>query len=187
MDVLDAGVFVSKWEAAVPRHAKLVLWGPLQAREMGLDGWDVQDGGETGFVVHNPGTRLTMGHATSTLIFVRRLEKAFLTIYLGGYPADAPVEQRRLDMQKAVGACEMFLSRLSKQTVRFDLKGDLTLVDNVHDAVVRDVQVLRGRTDPQAIGKMDGRTPPPSAGALIDGEPQARRVTDRGGSEVWEI
>lgn len=135
MDVLDAGVYVSKWEASVPRHTKMVLWGPLQAREMGLEGWDVQDGGETGFVLHNAGVHLTMGRATSTLIFVRRLEKAFLTIYFGGYPADAGEGQRRLDMQKVVGACQIFLGRLAKQPVAFELKAELALVDNVNDAV----------------------------------------------------
>ena len=34
MDVMDAGVYVSKWEARVPKHAKVTLWGPLQAKEM---------------------------------------------------------------------------------------------------------------------------------------------------------
>src|SRR5690349_2051805 len=92
MDVLDAGVYVTKWEARVPKSARMTLWGPLQAKEMGFEGWEVQDGGETGFVLHNPGVALTMGRATSTLIFVRRLERAYLTIYFGGYPTDAPEE-----------------------------------------------------------------------------------------------
>lgn len=130
MDILDAGVFVSKWEARVPRHAKMTLWGPLQAKEMGFEGWEVQDGGETGFVLHNAGVALTMGRATSTLIFVRRLEKAFLTIYFGGYPTDAPSEQRKLDMRKVVSSCELFLARLAKEQVSFASKGELTLVDN---------------------------------------------------------
>ncbi len=130
MDVMDAGVYVGKWEAAVPKHTKMTLWGPLQAKEMGLDGWEVQDGGETGFVMHNPGVRLTMGKATSTLIFVRRLERAFLTVYFGGYPTDAPGPQRKLDMQKVVGACEMFLAKLAKDKVRFEFQGEVALVDN---------------------------------------------------------
>ncbi len=134
MDVLDAGVFVSRFEAPVPKGLRTVLWGPLQARELGLDGWEVQDGGETGYVFHNPGVALTMGKATSTLIVVRRLARAFLTIYMGGYPADAPVSQRRMDVQKVVSACELFLSRLAKQTIRFELTGEWTLVDNLAPA-----------------------------------------------------
>jgi hypothetical protein len=134
MDVLDAGVYVSKWEARVPKHTKVTLWGPLQAKEMGLEGWEFQDGGETGFVSHNAGVALTMGRATSTLIFVRRMERAFLTIYFGGYPADVPAGQRKLDMQKAVKACEIFLTRLAKEPVKFEFMGELTLVDNVNDA-----------------------------------------------------
>lgn len=130
MDVMDAGVYVGKWEAAVPKHTKMTLWGPLQAKEMGLEGWDVQDGGETGFVMHNAGVKLTMGRATSTLIFVRRLERAFLTVYFGGYPTDAPGPQRKLDMQKVVGACEMFLAKLAKDKVRFEFQGEIALVDN---------------------------------------------------------
>lgn len=130
MDVLDAGVYVGKWEAAVPKHAKVTLWGPLAAKEMGLDGWEVQDGGETGFVMHNPGVKLTMGRATSTLIFARRLERAFLTVYFGGYPADAPAGQRKLDMQKVVAAAEVFLARIAKQPVKLEFQGELCLVDN---------------------------------------------------------
>src|SRR5688572_427666 len=136
MDVMDAGVFAGKWEARVPKTAKMTLWGPLQAKEMGLEGWEVQDGGETGFVLHNAGIHLTMGRATSTLIFVRRLERAFLTVYFGGYPTDAPAGQRRLDMQKVVQSCEVFLTRLAKEPVRFELQAELTLVDNVNDATV---------------------------------------------------
>jgi hypothetical protein len=136
MDVLDAGVYVSKWEARVPRTTRMHLWGPLQAKELGLEGWEVQDGGETGFVLHSAGVHAAMGRATSTLIFVRRLEKAFLTVYLGGYPTDAPAGQRRLDMQKAVSACEIFLGRLAKEPVQFQLMGELALVDNSEGAKV---------------------------------------------------
>lgn len=151
MDVMDAGVYVGKWEADVPKHTKMRMWGPLQAKEMGLDGdWEVQDGGETGFVMHNPGVKLTMGRATSTLIFVRRLERAFLTVYFGGYPTDAPGPQRKLDMQKVVGACEIFLSRLSKEKVKFDFQGELALVDNANNAPTGR---MRGKGDePKALG-----------------------------------
>lgn len=150
MDVLDAGVYVSKWDAVVPKHTKTTLWGPLAAKEMGLDGWEVQDGGETGFVMHNPGVKLTMGRATSTLIFVRRLERAFLTIYFGGYPTDAPGPQRKLDMQKVVGACEIFLSRLAKEKVKFDFQGELTLVDNANDPPAK--RVKGASVEPKALG-----------------------------------
>src|SRR5688500_14989340 len=157
MDVLDAGVFVSAWQARVPRHTKMALWGPLQARELGLDGWEVQDGGETGFVIHNPGVHLTMGRATSTLIFVRRLEKAFLTVYLGGYPTDAPAAQRRMDVQKSVSACEMFLGRLAREPVQFQLQSDLALVDNSEGAKVVDA----ASSSPRRLGggaKSSGKT-----------------------------
>lgn len=163
MDVMDAGVYVSKWEAAVPKHTKMTLWGPLQAKEMGLDGWEVQDGGETGFVMHNPGVRLTMGRATSTLIFVRRLERAFLTVYFGGYPTDAPGPQRKLDMQKVVGACEIFLAKLAKDKVRFEFQGEIALVDNSDDATA-----VRGgaRAPSKAIG--GGKLS--KSGAIIDAD-----------------
>jgi hypothetical protein len=150
MDVMDAGVYVSKWEAGAPKHTKVTLWGPLAAKEMGLDGWEVQDGGETGFVMHNPGVKLTMGRATSTLIFVRRLQRAYLTIYFGGYPADAPAGQRKLDMQKVVAAAELFLTRIAKEPVKFEFQGELALVDNANDAAT---PRARGPTaQPKALG-----------------------------------
>lgn len=134
MDVLDAGVYVAKWEAAIPTEVRTVLWGPLQAKEMGFDGWECQDGGETGFIYHNPHVKLAAGFGTSTLIMVNRLKKAFLTVYFGGYPANVKEEQRRLDAKKMVTAAEMFLSRLAKDTVQFQFQGEVALVDNVNDA-----------------------------------------------------
>ncbi|MEA3190538.1 MAG: hypothetical protein QOD77_1120 [Thermoplasmata archaeon] len=171
MDVLDAGVWVAKWEARVPKNARMTMWGPLQAREMGFEGWEVQDGGETGFVLHNAGTHLTMGRATSTLIFVRRLEKAFLTVYFGGYPADAPAEQRHLDQKKAVSACEMFLGRLAKEPVRFTLMGEIALVDNVNDHAVE------AKAAPKTIGT--GRMKGGGGGVDLVGAPKK--------SETWEV
>lgn len=135
MDVLDAGVFVGKWEARVPKGVRPVLWGPLQAKEMGFEGWEWQDGGETGFIAHNPHVKLPAGYATSTLIIVSRLQKAFLTIYFGGYPADVPLEQRKLDAQKIVSACELFLTRLARERVTFGFQGEISLVDNINDAL----------------------------------------------------
>ena len=169
MDVMDAGVYVGKWEAAVPKHTKMTLWGPLQAKEMGLDGWEVQDGGETGFVMHNPGVRLTMGKATSTLIFVRRLERAFLTIYFGGYPTDAPGPQRKLDMQKVTGACEMFLAKLAKEKVRFEFQGEIALVDNSTDATA--LKAGRSAATTKALG--GGRLS--KSGDIIDADDELAR------------
>jgi hypothetical protein len=197
MDVMDAGVYVSKWEAPVPKHAKMTLWGPLQAREMGLDGWEVQDGGETGFVTHNAGLHLTMGRATSTLIFVRRLERAYLTIYFGGYPSDAPQGQRKLDMQGVVSACELFLARLAKQPVQFEFKGEMTLVDNRPDARVLDAQPAGrlpggGRKGAlidadDEIARKAGYVPAAGAkGRVIDGDAKATKVAGKKG-DIWEV
>ena len=152
MDVMDAGVFVSKWEAKAPKHTKVTLWGPLAAKEMGLDGWDVQDGGETGFVMHNPAVKLTMGRATSTLIFVRRLERAFLTVYFGGYPADAPAGQRKLDMQKVITQAELFLTRIAKEPVKFEFQGELALVDNTEAPVPKKGKAVAVAAEPKALG-----------------------------------
>ena len=204
MDVLDAGVYVSKWEARVPRSARSVMWGPLQAKEMGLDGWELQDGGETGFVFHNAGVRLTMGRATSTLIFVRRLERAFVTVYFGGYPADAPAAQRRLDVQKVIQACEMFLTRLAKEPVRFELQGEVTLVDNVNDASLPTAATAaaRARTavpaaavEPEHVPGAPSWVRVPKAGGPVtaakvidaDEEAKARRVPTEGKGELWEV
>ncbi len=131
MDVLDAGVYVAKWEAEIPTEVRTVLWGPLQAKEMGFDGWECQDGGETGFVYHHPHVKLAAGYGTSTLIMVNRLKRAFLTVYFGGYPANVKPEQRALDARKVVTAAEMFLGRLAKGPVSFVFQGETALVDNL--------------------------------------------------------
>ncbi len=151
MDVLDAGVYVAKWEADVPKM-QTVLWGPLQAKEMGFEGWEWQDGGETGFIAHNAHIRLPAGFATSTLIVQNRRRKAFLTIYFGGYPADAPEAQRRTDQQKVVAAVEGFLMRLAKQPVTLVFQGEMALVDEANDAVVA------GETVQEAPAQVPERT-----------------------------
>jgi hypothetical protein len=133
MDVYDAGVYAYRYEADAPRGLKVVLWGPLQAKELGFDGWNYQDGGETGFVYHSDVRAVKLGRATATLTFVRRLGRAFLTLYLAGYPSDAPGSQRRLDVQSIVTEAELFLTRLAKQPVRFHQTGAHALVDR-HDA-----------------------------------------------------
>jgi hypothetical protein len=135
MDVLDAGVYVAKWEAEVP-PLQTVIWGPIQAKELGFDGWEWQDGGETGFVAHNPQIRLPAGFATSTLIVQNRLKRAFLTVYFGGYPANLPEAQRRTDQQKVVSAVETFITRLARKPVRLVFQGEMSLVDSVNDATI---------------------------------------------------
>jgi hypothetical protein len=153
MDVLDAGVFVAKWEADVP-PLQTVLWGPLAAKEMGFTGWEWQDGGETGFVAHNPHIKLPAGFATSTLIVQNRKKKAYLTVYFGGYPANVPEAQRRTDQQKVVSGVEGFLTRLAKQPVALRFMGEVALVDNVNDAVVEgrlEAPALPPRRTPQAV------------------------------------
>lgn len=207
MDVMDAGVYVSKWEAPVGKHAKMTLWGPLQAKEMGLDGWEIQDGGETGFVMHNPGVKLTMGRATSTLIFVRRLERAFLTVYFGGYPADAPAGQRKLDQQKVVAPCEMFLGRLTKEKVRFEFQGELSLVDNVNDAMARKPSGKSAETKALGGGKLTksgdiidaddelakkagyvtSMKEKPKSKDVIEADVVAKKTSGKGKNEVWEV
>lgn len=165
MDILDAGVYVAKWEANVPPGLRTVMWGPLQAKEMGFDGWEWQDGGETGFIAHNPHIRLPAGFATSTLIVVSRLRKAFLTVYFGGYPADVKREQRRLDAKKVVSACQLFLSRLAKQDIHFEFQGEVALVDNVNDAA--------------ALSAPEGDDAPP-------GLPEPLGAEERG-DDLWEV
>ena len=170
MDVLDAGVYAAKWEADVPKGVQPVLWGPIQAKEMGFEGWEWQDGGETGFIAHNPHVRLPAGFGTSTLIVVNRLRKAFLTVYFGGYPADAGVDQRALDAKKVVSACEVFLARLAKRPVQFQFHGEMALVDNLNDA------------SPVEAATGDGGVPENTG---LAGAEDAPMVAERSG--VWEL
>lgn len=128
MDALDAGAYAYVFEASVPRGIKVVLWGPLHAKELGFLDWTYQDGGETGFVYHKSGRALQMGLGTATLTVVRRLGKATLTVYLGGYPSDAPDEQRRLDAHTFVSEAELFLSRLAGDPVRFQETDEIVLL-----------------------------------------------------------
>lgn len=159
MDALDAGVYVSRYEAHVPKHTQMVMWGPLQAREMGLEGWEVQDGGETGFILHRHG-HLRLGRGTSTLIFVRRLERAYLTVYMGGYPTDVPGPQRRLDAEATVREAEMFLKRLAKSAIQFEFKGELALVDNAPGPRVVDESPRALGGGRRLTGKRDVTEPP---------------------------
>lgn len=156
---MDAGAWVAKWEADVP-PLQTVLWGPLQAREMGFDGWEWQDGGETGFIAHNKHIRLPAGYATSTLIVQNRLRKAFLTVYLGGYPANVPAGQRRLDQEKVMAQAQTILARLAKQPVTMELMGEITLIDSVNDvtldAGMRPIEAPPAATPVDAVQNRDG-------------------------------
>jgi hypothetical protein len=129
MDALDAGAYAYVFEAEVPKTIKVVLWGPLMAKELGFGDWTYQDGGETGFVYHTSGRAIRLGLATATLIVVRRIGKAYLTAYLGGYPTDAPAEQRRLAAQSLATEAELFLTRLAKERVTFRPTRELALVE----------------------------------------------------------
>lgn len=128
MDALDAGAYAYVFEAEVPRHIRVVLWGPLHARELGLEDWTYQDGGETGFVYHKTGRAVKMGTAMATLTVVRRVGRATLTVYMGGYPSDAPREQRLLDARSFATEAELFLTRLAGEPVAFQEVREVVLV-----------------------------------------------------------
>lgn len=152
MDALDAGAYAYVYEAAVPRSLKVVLWGPLHAKELGFADWTYQDGGETGFVYHKAAQAAHLGLATATLTVVRRLGRATLTVYLGGYPTDAATEQRRLDVRRFVNEAELFLSRLAGEAIQFRETRELVLLDSSTPAgptpVVAPTPGRRGRKGP---------------------------------------
>jgi hypothetical protein len=129
VDVNDAGAYIYKFVAAVPNPLKVVLWGPLQAKEMGFGDWTYQDGGETGFVYHTAARAIKMGLATATLTYVRRAERAYLTLYLGGYPSDAAREQRLIDVRGLVNEAELFLTKLGQEPIRFELADERALLE----------------------------------------------------------
>jgi len=129
MDVLDAGVYLYKFVAPVPKSIKVVLWGPLQAKELGLGDWTYQDGGETGFIYHSDARAVKLGSAAASLIVVRRLGRAFLTLYLAGYPSDAPRQQRLIDVRSFVTEAELFLTKLAGERVKFELADERAVVD----------------------------------------------------------
>ncbi len=130
MDIIDAGVYVYKFVAAVPKSLRVVLWGPLQARELGFDGWSYQDGGETGFLYHSDARGMKMGTCVATLTYVRRMERAYLTMYLAGYPSDAAREQRLIDVRGLVTEAELFLNKLCSDPIKFELADERALVDH---------------------------------------------------------
>ena len=68
--------------------------------------------------------------ATATLTYVRRLERAYLTLYLAGYPSDAAREQRLIDVRGLVTEAELFLCKISQEAIRFELADERALVEN---------------------------------------------------------
>jgi hypothetical protein len=154
LDIVDAGVYVYKFVAAVPKSLRVVLWGPLQARELGFLGWTYQDGGETGFLYHSDARGVKMGTCVATLTYVRRMERAFLTMYLAGYPSDAPREQRLIDVRSLVTEAELFLSKMAAEPIRFELASEQALVDN---------QPARPTATPTYGKRLETRAPKPRA------------------------
>ena len=130
MDIIDAGVYTYKFVAPVPKSLRVVLWGPLQAKELGFTGWSYQDGGETGFLYHSDARGMKMGSCVATLTYVRRLERAYLTMYLAGYPSDAAREQRLIDVRSMVTEAELFLTKLASEPIKFELADERALVDH---------------------------------------------------------
>src|SRR4029079_8892280 len=100
-----------------------------RAGDLASQDWTYKDGGETGFVYHSNSRAIKIGTATATLIYVRRTERAFLTLYLAGYPSDAPREQRLIDVRNIVNEAELFVSKLANEPVRFELADERALVD----------------------------------------------------------
>lgn len=132
MDVYDAGVFVYRFEAAVPQRMRTVLWGPLHAKELGLPGWEVQDGGETGFVYHKRTSAGRMGTMLASIIVTNRARRATLSVTLAGYDTNIPEGERNLEVLSLVTEAEVFLTRLAGDTVRFQRTVGITLVDQNH-------------------------------------------------------
>lgn len=187
MDVYDAGVYAYRFEAPVPAAMRTPLWGPLHARELGIPGWEAQDGGETGFIYHKHVRPRKVGTMLATMIVSNRARRATLTVLLAGYPTHVPAEQRQLEALSLVTEAEVFLTRLAGATVAFTRTAGLTLVDQNHPQEElldrRDVGVLpegeKGETRPRRMG----------GSRLLDSgrEPPERRPGERRGNELWDV
>lgn len=179
MDVHDAGVYVYRFEAPVPNELRTPLWGPLHAKELGLPGWEAQDGGETGFVYHKPLRARKVGTLLASLIVSLRARRAALTVTLAGYPATLPVEQRHLETLTLVTEAEVFLTRLAGQTVSFTRTASITLVDQNHPH-----EEILDRRDVAPL-------PLPEASTKTRSPPRAKRLPTgekpTGGSELWDV
>jgi hypothetical protein len=182
MDVHDAGVYLYRFDASVPREMRTPLWGPLHARELGLPGWEAQDGGETGFIYHKTTRPRKVGALYGTMIVSNRARRATLTILLSGYPSHVPLEQRQLEVLALVTEAELFLTRLAGSTVSFTRTLAATVVD-------------QNRPQDELLERRD-MAPLPFAGgsAWRSARDRARRVERRhaspggeGGSELWDV
>lgn len=172
MDVSDAGAFTLHYVATLPGPVKSVLWGPLQAKEMGLDGWEVQDGGETGLIMHRPHQRLADGFQTSTLIVANRTKTATLSVLQSGVPQSWSESQRHVHAKSAVTAASLYLSRLAGKPVEFELRLDLDLMKAGATGVASQVR---------AAGHIDAPRP------VLGDAPAPPVAPERERSGVWEI
>jgi hypothetical protein len=177
MDVYDAGVYVYRFEAQVPAEMRTPLWGPLHAKELGLPGWEAQDGGETGFIYHKKTNTRKVGTMLVTMIVSNRAHRATLTVTLAGYPTHVPVEQRQLEALTVVTEAEVFLTRLAGRTVAFTRTASITLVDqnHPHEEILdrRDVAALPAAsgtpgTAPRRMGRLRGGEREGEASGLWD-------------------
>lgn len=181
MDVHDAGVYLFRYDATVPREMRTPLWGPLHAREIGLPGWEAQDGGETGFIYHKSTRPRQVGLLQATVIVSNKARRATVSVLLAGYPSHVPVEQRRLEALALVTEAELLLTRLAGEPVKFTRTLSATVVDqnNPQDELLE-------RRDAAPVPFMS-----PSMrreGARAPGRKgMARRRDPPAGNELWDL
>jgi hypothetical protein len=181
MDVHDAGVYLYRFDATIPREMRTPLWGPLHAREIGLPGWEAQDGGETGFIYHKATRPRKVGALNATIIVANRARRATLSVVLAGYPSHVPIEQRQLEALSLVTEAELLLTRLAGSTVSFTRTLSATVVDqnNPQDELLekRDAAPMPfmspGSRKVRSMGAPDRRS--------------ARRRDPPAGSELWDV
>lgn len=178
MDVYDAGVFVSRFEAEVPGTMRTVLWGPLHARELGMPDWEVQDGGETGFIYHKRARAGRAGTMLATLIVSNKARRATVTVQLSGFPTTVSEGERNLEVLSLVTEAEVFCTRLAREPIRFHRTVSLTLVDQNHP-------------QNEILDRRD--CAPPTLGERHDGERRLGRrlgpgaVPVRARADVWDV
>lgn len=181
MDVHDAGVYLYRFDATVPQEMRTPLWGPLHAREIGLPGWEAQDGGETGFIYHKSLRPRKVGTLHATIIVTNRARRATLSVTLAGYPSHVPVEQRQLEALSLVTEAELLLTRLAGSTVSFTRTLSATVVDqnNPQDELLerRDAAPM-----PFVSKGVKGRR-----GSTRKGSGQPSHRDPPAGSELWDL
>ncbi len=181
MDVHDAGVYLYRYDATVPREMRTPLWGPLHAKEIGLPGWEAQDGGETGFIYHKTTRPRKVGVLQATIIVSNRARRATLTILLAGYPSHVPVEQRQLEALALVTESELLLTRLAGEPVGFTRTLSATVVDQNSPQ-----DELLERRDAAPVPFMS----PSTKRRRAQGKGRRDRATSRdppAGSELWDL